>query len=336
MVSVDYSGLGGGNQTTSLKTGQAWSPYVVNRDGDFRFPLVYQQDRLPLSRLQRSNYALGPTVTMPYVDLQRPIKVLDKDTVRTSVYPTYTYITDFLNALSTDPSSGIQTTPNISIESTKDLSSLNNSQHRENVNLKDSNVFSYITPKTNIYADIDGVRHPLNSVSLVDKQNIAVMAEKRLPINTIINDQPVKLKDYNNIAVESNKTGDFDLVIRSPQVILTKATLDVSSVSSGISNVNIDTMPIERKAKLAQETPLQSGSLFSQAYMPFQYDKSIREYTLQDKLTRFGPFGNQGTIDLPPVYQKQGSKDLAGVRENSVYNRYQNYQDRFKVYSQQA
>lgn len=335
MVSVDYSGLGGGSQTNSLNTGQAWSPYVVNRDGDFRFPLVYQNDRLPLSRMARPNYALPATVTMPFVDLQRPIKALDRDTVKTSVYPTYQYITDALNIMDNNVKRGINDVkPNIVLESVRDLTSLgNDNTNRSPIDLRDTNIIAYVTPKTNIIIETNGIRQSLEGLNLRDKEHIAIMADKHLPIETVTNDQTIKLKDYSNIAVESNKTGEYDIVIHNPQVTLSKNLLAISPLLSNISNNLIDVEP-ERKAKLAEEQPLKSGNLFSQAYVPFQYDKSVREYNLPHKI-QVGPFDNPSTIILPPQDQQQSQYNLAGVRDKSVYNRYQDYNDRFRTYSQQ-
>jgi hypothetical protein len=76
-------------------------------------------------------------------------------------------------------------------------------------------------------------------------------------------------------------------------------------------------------------------NVFSQAYMPMQYDKAIREYNLPQKIV-LGPFDNPSTIILPPQAQPQSQFNLAGVRDKSVYNRYQDYNDRFRTYTQQA
>jgi hypothetical protein len=159
------------------------------------------------------------------------------------------------------------------------------------------------------------------------------MADKHLPIETVTNDQVIKLKDYSNIAVESNKTGEYDIIIQNPQVTLSKNPLSMSPLVSNIATNLVDIEP-ERKARLAEDQPLKSGNLFSQAYVPFQYDKSVREYNLPHKI-QVGPFDNPSTIILPPQDQQQSQYNLAGVREKSVYNRYQDYNDRFRTYSQQ-
>lgn len=69
-VSVSYSNHGGSMQNFGNQ--QAFLPYRINKDGDFRPPVAAPQDLLPLSRLPRNTLSVTSTPSMPHYTKQLP------------------------------------------------------------------------------------------------------------------------------------------------------------------------------------------------------------------------------------------------------------------------
>jgi hypothetical protein len=90
-VSVDYGGMG--SSSTSAAGFQGRSPYVVNRDGAFRFPIRTREETWDaLSRMPRLNTAVNPSVNVPSQVTQiNNNKYIDKQLLQGAIRPSAQY-----------------------------------------------------------------------------------------------------------------------------------------------------------------------------------------------------------------------------------------------------
>ncbi len=329
---TNTNGLGG-MTTNSLPNLQASNPYKAIKDGAFRPPEYFQEDLLPLSRLQHPESAVStnPGIRGGFV-IPNLVDEIDKGPIKSAIdvstntnyipmhskasYRIQMPINVFAQYGVKEDLRQIPMNTNVQVNMDKGDMFKREVQLKDSLKIGDvhSNFSIYVyNPQTQDYTTIEG--------SVKDKQNIAVQTTNYQPISLERSDgTQIKLQNYEYKVVNTNAGGQgLAIIVRDTDDMTLTRNLPLHAINSGYIGFNkynfTDMQPITaNKVKASVDTPLQIAVGVEDATRNYNYAIDLR------RQGTYGSFDNAGSYskeryDYVPTLRKDMDRQRLATRQ---------------------